>query len=180
MLTLSGMCITKDPETKVQNVAMHRMHIKSKHHTAFHLNSPHNAATYRKYQQMKKPMPMAVVIGHHPCYEMAAAYSGDHEGYSEHEMVGSLLDEPINLTTCETIDIEVPAEAEIVLEGEVPPDVLEDEGPFGEGMLYYAKTGKRPIFKLKAITMRHDAIFRHLNATPFTDHQSLVELSLFK
>jgi 2,5-furandicarboxylate decarboxylase 1 len=122
-------------------------------------------------------MPMAVVIGHHPCWEMATCYSGDHEGYSEHEMVGSLLDEPINLIECETIDLRVPADAEIVLEGEVPPDILEDEGPFGEGMLYYSKVGKRPILKIKAITMRHDAIFRHLNATPFTDHQRLAILS---
>jgi 2,5-furandicarboxylate decarboxylase 1 len=126
---------------------------------------------------MKKPMPMAVVIGHHPCYEIAAAYSGDHEGYSEHEMVGSLLDEPINLTKCETADLEVPSEAEIVLEGEVPPDVLEDEGPFGEGLLYYSQVGERPILKVKAISMRHDAIFRQLNATPFTDHQPLAVLA---
>jgi len=173
----SGMCVVKDPETGTQNVAMHRMYIKSKKHTAFHLTSPHNTAIYRKYQNMKKPMPMAVVIGHHPCWEIAACYSGIHEGYSEHEMAGSLLDEAVNIVPCETIDVAVPADAEIVLEGVVPPDVLDDEGPFGEGILYYSKTGKRPVFKLKTITMRKDAIFRHLNSTPFTDHQPLASLS---
>jgi 2,5-furandicarboxylate decarboxylase 1 len=172
------MCVVKDPETGIQNVAFHRMQIKSKNHTAFHLNSPHNAVIYDKYKKMKKPMPMAVVIGHHPCYEIATAYSGDHAGYSEHEMVGSLLDEPVNLITCETVDLQVPADAEIILEGEVPLDILDDEGPFGEGMLYYSEAGKRPVFKVKAISMRHDAIYRHLNATPFTDHQSLGMLPL--
>ena len=173
----SGMCVTKDPETGAQNVAFHRMQIKGRDHTAFHLSSPHNAAVYRKYQAMKKPMPMAVVIGHHPCYEIVTGFSGDHGGYSEHEMVGSLLDETVELVKCETVDLEVPAEAEIVLEGEVPPDVMEDEGPFGEGMLYYSKVGKRPILKIKAISMREDAIFRQINATPFTDHQILAVLT---
>jgi 2,5-furandicarboxylate decarboxylase 1 len=173
----SGMCTVKDPETGVQNVAMHRMHIKSKACAAIHLFSPHNISIYRKYQKMKKPMPMAVTIGHHPCWEMAACFSGNHAGYSEYEMVGSLLGEAVNLIECETVDLEVPADAEIVLEGEVPPDVAEEEGPFGEGMLYYSHPEKRPVFMVKAITMRHDAILRHLNATPFTDHQPLAALS---
>jgi len=173
----SGMCVVKDPETGVQNVAMHRMHIKDHEHTAFHLSSAHNSIIYQKYRKMKKNMPMAVVIGHHPCWEIAACYSGDHEGYSEHEMAGSLLGEPVNLVRCETADLEVPAEAEIVLEGEVPFDVFEDEGPFGEGMLYYSTPAKRPILKVKTLTMRSDAIFRQLNATPFTDHQRLAALS---
>lgn len=174
----SGMCVVKDPETGIQNVAFHRMQIKSKNHTCFfHGDSPHMSAIYRKYHEIKRPIPMAVVIGHHPCYEIAAAYFYEHEGYGEHEMVGSLLNEPINIIQCETVDLEVPADAEIILEGEVPLDILEDEGPFGEGLLLYTNVLKGPIFKVDTITMRHDAIFRHLNNTPSKDSMSLAVLS---
>ena len=78
---------------------------------------------------------------------------------------------------CEMSDITVPAHAEIVIEGEIQPGIMEDEGPFCEFHgIYSTGVAKKPALDVKAITMREDAIFRHLNATPFTDHQSLVAL----
>jgi UbiD family decarboxylase len=120
---------------------------------------------------------MAVVIGHHPCFEIATNYFGPHDTYSEHELAGSLLDETVDMVTCEMSDISIPAHAEIVIEGEIPPGVMEDEGPFCEFHgIYTAGVTKKPALDIKAITMREDAIYRHLNATPFTDHQNLVAL----
>jgi UbiD family decarboxylase len=117
---------------------------------------------------------MAVVIGHHPCFEIATNYFGPHDTFSEHDLAGSLLGETVDMIKCETSDITVPAHAEIVLEGEISPGVMEDEGPFCEFHgLYTSGVSKKPALDIKAITMREDAIFRHLNATPSTDHQRI-------
>ncbi len=171
----SGLCIVKDPETGRRNVAFHRLQVKSKNHTGILMVPRHTWMIYEKYQRLHRPMPMVVVIGHHPAYEIAAAYCGPF-GLDELEITGALLQEPVELVKCETIDLEVPARAEIVLEGEIPPDVREDEGPFGEfqGYLLTGK-GMNPIFRVKAITMRNDAIYRHVQAgKPPTEHQTLV------
>jgi len=170
----SGMCIVKDPDTGIQNVSMHRIHIKGPNRAAVHIFSPHTRRIVQKYHERKQPVPMAVVIGHHPCYEIATNYFGPHDSYSEHELAGSLLDETVDMIQCETSDITIPAHAEIVLEGEILPGVMEDEGPFCEFHgLYTSGVAKKPALDIKAITMREDTIFRHLNATPFTDHQRI-------
>ena len=170
-----GLCIVKDPETGIRNVAIHRLQVKSRNHTGVLMVPRHTWMIYEKYQLLKKPMPMAVVIGHHPTYEIAAAYCGPF-GLDELEVAGALLREPADLVRCETIDVEVPARAEIILEGEVLPEVREEEGPFGEfqGYLLTGK-GMNPIFRIRAITMRDDAIYRHMQSgRPPTEHQTLV------
>jgi 2,5-furandicarboxylate decarboxylase 1 len=173
----SGMCVVKDPDTGAQNVAMHRIHIKGPHRVAVSLFSPHSKKILQKYHESGKAAPMAVVIGHHPCFEIATNYFGPHDTYSEHELASSLLGETIDMVKCEMSDITVPAHAEIVIEGEIPPGDMEDEGPFCEFHgIYSSGVAKKPGMDIKAITMREDAIFRHLNATPYTDHQCLVAL----
>lgn len=173
----SGMCVVKDPDTGTQNVAMHRIHIKGPHRTAVSLFSPHSKRILQKYHDRGQAAPMAVVIGHHPCFEIATNYFGPHDTYSEHELAGSLLGETIDMVKCEMSDITVPAHAEMVIEGEISPGDLEDEGPFCEFHgIYSSGVAKKPGMNIKAITMREDAIFRHLNATPYTDHQCLVAL----
>jgi len=170
----SGMCVVRDPDTGSQNVSMHRIHIKGSQRAAVHIFSPHTRKIIQKYHERGEPVPMAVVIGHHPCFEIATNYFGPHDTYSEHELAGSLLNETIDMIKCETSDITIPAHAEIVLEGEMPPGVMEDEGPFCEFHgLYTSGVAKKPALDIKAITMREDAIFRHLNATPLTDHQRI-------
>jgi len=173
----SGMCVVRDPDTGFQNVAMHRIHIKGKDFAAVSIFSPHTRAILQKYHQRNIACPMAVVIGHHPCFEIATNYFGPHDTFSEHELAASLLGETVPMVKCECSDIVVPAEAEIVIEGEIKPGVTEMEGPFGEFHNYYASgVSPKPRLDIKAITMRKDAIFRHLNATPYTDHQPLAVL----
>ena len=120
---------------------------------------------------------MAVVIGHHPCFEIATNYFGPHDMWNEHELAATLLNETVELIRCEHSDIVVPAHAEIILECEIKPGATEIEGPFAEFHNYYAsEPSPKPRLDLKAITMRKDAIYRHLNATPYTDHQPLAVL----
>lgn len=168
-----GIHVTRDPQTGVQNEAMLRTQIKGPTKCGFLMARRHNWAHYQKYEARGEPMPMAVVLGVHPAYEIAANYSGFHDIYDEFELGASLVGEPLELVKCETCDLYVPAHAEIVIEGEVPPHVREKEGPFGEFQLYMGKGGMHPVWEVKAITRRKDAIYRHLNATAFTDHQAL-------
>ncbi len=173
----SGMCVVKDPDTGAQNVAMHRIHIKGPHRAAVSMFSPHSKKILQKYHDRGQAAPMAVVIGHHPCFEIATNYFGPHDTYSEHELAASLLDETVDMVSCETSDIAVPAHAEMIIEGTIQPGDMEDEGPFCEFHgIYSTGVAKKPALAVTAITMREDAIFRHLNATPFTDHQNLVAL----
>ena len=89
-------------------------------------------------------MPVAIMIGHHPMYYFAAATTTQY-GVDEFEIAAALLQEDVELVKCRTVDLEVPAWAEIVLEGEIPPKIREPEGPFSEFQDYYLTgSGKNP------------------------------------
>jgi len=107
-------------------------------------------------------MPVAIFIGHYPLYYAAAATTAAY-GLDEFEIAGGYLGEAVRLVKCETVDLEVPADAEIVLEGHIPPHYREEEGPFSEFQDYYVTgTGKNPIVEYQCMTRRHDAIFKNL------------------
>ena len=111
-------------------------------------------------------MPIAIMIGHHPLYYMAAAYTGPME-LDELELAGALLGEPVETVSCETCDLQAPAHAEIILEGTIDPEVREDEGPFSEFQGYYfGGSGQNPLVEITAMTMRSDAIFKGLQNGP--------------
>lgn len=173
-----GMAVTKDPDTKIQNEAFIRVQCLNGRRAPFSMAPRHNYEHYRKYEARQEPMPMAMVIGHHPAYEIAANYSGRY-GVDEFCLAGSLLGEDVEMVKCQTVDLHVPAHAEIVIEGLVPPNAREDEGPFGEFQGYQSDgTRKKEVWEISAITMRKGAIYRHLQSTLFTDHQRLVALPM--
>jgi 4-hydroxy-3-polyprenylbenzoate decarboxylase len=103
-------------------------------------------------------MPIAIAIGTEPV-SSAIAGSPVPAGVSEPDMVGGIRGEPVDLVRCETIDLYVPATAEIVIEGEVPPGRRLDEGPFGEFTGYMAaERAPRPVIEVKCITYRTNPI----------------------
>jgi len=162
----AGLVINKDPETGKRNMAFHRMQIKGDNKAGIMMQPERHAwLIYQKYEAMNQPMPIAVMIGHHPMYYFAAAYIGP-LGLDELEIAGALLEEPVELVKCETVDLEAPAYAEIILEGEVLPGVREDEGPFSEFQNYYAEERKNPVINFKAVTMRRDAVYKTLQHAP--------------
>ncbi len=164
-------CIMKDPESDWTNWGMYRMGIHDKNSTGIWINlGQHCWIIYEKYKAMGKPMPMAVAIGQDPTHAIVAASPFD-EGVSEVDMAGALRQEPVELVKAETNDLLVPANAEIILEGEVPPDETRMEGPFGEAAGYYggAKFPK-PVFHVKCITHRNNPIHTgSMESTPCTD-----------
>ncbi len=173
-----GMCVTKDVETGVRNMAMLRLQVKGPRRGGVLMVPRHTYRHFEGWEARGQDMPMAVAIGCHPAYDIACNWSGRY-GFDEFLWASRFLGEPVPLVPCETIPIEVPAYAEIVIEGVVLAGVREEEGPFGEFQGYSSSgTGRNPVFEVRAVTMRRDAIYRHVQSTVFTEHQALVGLPM--
>ena len=154
----SGMCIIKDPDTGIRNMAFHRAQILGPDRTAFLICPRQTQKIFQMYSARGKPMEVAMVIGAHPLITFAAGFVAPY-GVDELTIAGALLGDPVRMVKCQTLDLEVPAEAEIVLEGEIHPGEMTPEGPFGEVTGTYAQEGATQLFRLKAITHRKDPIF---------------------
>jgi 2,5-furandicarboxylate decarboxylase 1 len=175
----SGIAFMKDPETGIGNMSLHRQEVRGKDKTGFAMLPRHAWKIYEKYSQRGEPAPVAVVIGVHPAIWFAAGFTTAF-GIDELELAGGLLNEPVRTVRCETIDVQVPADAEIVLEGELlPGHHLESEGPFGEVTGTYPEKMMAHVFRLKAITRRRDAIYYALHCGfPATDTQATTGLGI--
>ncbi len=169
----SGMAIIKDPETGIRNMSIHRQQILGPDSTGFLICPRHALRIFQMYQARGEPMPVAMVVGAHPALYYAAGFTSSY-GLDELTVAGALLEDPIRLVKCETVDIEVPADAEMVIEGEVSTDEITPEGPFGEATGTYAMEGSTQVFRVKAITRRADPIFYSMQCgIPMTDTQSI-------
>ncbi|MBI4185935.1 MAG: UbiD family decarboxylase [Chloroflexi bacterium] len=156
-----GLQVTKDPQTGVQNTGIYRMMYRTKNETGMLMPSyQHGGQHLRKWARLHpgKPMPIAVAIGTDPVYLLAAGAKFQHPP-SEDDYVGALRKEPLELVKCETCDLAVPATAEIILEGEVYPDELKLDGPFGEYTGHQGDAQMLHVFHLKTITHRDNPIF---------------------
>ncbi len=160
----AGPAIMKDPESQKHNLGLYRLQVQGKDQLGLFINpANHGFLIGERYRELGKPMEVAVVIGHHPAFLMASI--SKLEGYGgEFEVAGGLLGEPLEVIKGETIDLMVPAQAEIVIEGVVNPGQKRDEGPFGEWPRYYTGLGDRPFIKVTAITMRKDPIYQDIMA----------------
>jgi UbiD family decarboxylase len=152
--------ITKDPDTGVSNVGTYRMQVKGPNKTGFLIGKTQDASWHvRKNDERNQPTPVAVVIGADPTIGFVSV-SKMREWVDEFAVAGALRGEPVDLVPCETIPLEVPATAEIVLEGEILPNVRELEGPFGEYTGYMGPAGQHPVFSIKCMTFRNDPIYQ--------------------
>jgi phenylphosphate carboxylase beta subunit len=153
--------VTKDPDTGWVNLGTYRLQLLDKRHlgTQF-IRGKHSDIMLKKYQAMKKPMPVAVVVGCDPVlFLMGAARLSATD--SEYDLAGSIRGEAIEVVKAETNDLPVPATAEIVVEGEVDADKFMEEGPFGEYTGYYSGIGSTPrnFIDVKCVTYRSNPIF---------------------
>lgn len=156
--------ITKDPDSSWVNWGMYRLMVHDRNTMGcLFPQQQHIGQIYQKYEAKNLPMPAAVAIGGQPVIPIVSCVQLP-PYVSEVEIAGGLQGGPIQLVKCETVDLEVPASAEIVLEGEVLPHERRVEGPFGEYMGYEAgKASPKPVFKVNAITYRRDPILAFSN-----------------
>ena len=154
----AALCIAKDPETGIRNVAIHRHEVKDRNHLGALLLPRHTNQMYAKAEAMGKPLEIALAIGVHPAL-LLSSQATTQLGVDEFEIGGTLLGEPIELVKCETVDLEVPVESEIVIEAKILPAVREPEGPFGEYPKTYGPKAPRHVIEVTAITFRNNPIY---------------------
>jgi len=152
--------ITQDPDTGERNVGMYRMQVYDSQSTGMHWQLQKVGARHgRRYYETGQRMPVAVILGGDPAYPFCATAPLP-DGLDEFLLAGYLRRRSIELVKCETCDIEVPANADIVIEGYVDPaEPLREEGPFGDHTGFYTLPDPYPVFHITAITHRENAIY---------------------
>jgi 4-hydroxy-3-polyprenylbenzoate decarboxylase len=154
-------CITKHPDTGVQNMGTYRAGLKAPDRMVVRMATRIGGAEgylhWKEYKKRGEKMPCAIVIGCPPY----VAFMGPQKlpiGMDEVGVAGGLAGEPINMVHAKTVDLLVPVEAEVVIEGLIDPEVLEPEGPFGESHGHVALEDFNMPFQVTAITRKKDAI----------------------
>jgi 4-hydroxy-3-polyprenylbenzoate decarboxylase len=150
---------TRNPETGDRNIGMYRVQQFGPRTCAMHWHMHHDGARhFRMYQARHEKMPLAIVLGGESVLPYAATAPLP-PGIEEHLFAGFLNGGGIELVRCKTIDLEVPANAEIVIEGFVDPDKKLMEGPFGDHTGFYSLADWYPQFNVTAITHRKNPIY---------------------
>ncbi len=148
--------ITKDPRTGTRNVGMYRMQKLGPRATAMHWQIHKDGRA--DYLATDGKIEVAVALGLDPVTTYSASAPLP-KHIDELMLAGFLRGEPVEVVRAKTVDLEVPANAEIVLEGYIDKDEVTEEGPFGDHTGYYTPAEPFPVFRLTAITMRRDAIY---------------------
>ncbi len=152
------MVITRDPETGQRNVGIYRLQVLGPRALALHWERHKGgAAHWGRARVGGRALEVAVALGGEPA-AMYAAGAPLPDGLDEFAFAGFLRSAPMQLCAASTVDLEVPARAELVLEGTVDPDDLAREGPFGDHTGFYDAGGPYPVLRVRALTMRRDAI----------------------
>ena len=150
---------TRHPDSGRRNVGMYRMQIYDDRTTGMHWHPQKvGAEHYRRYETLGRRMPVAVALGSDP----AVIYSATAplpEGFDEMLFASFLRRRPVELVKCRTSDLEVPADAEFVLEGYVDPGEVRMEGPFGDHTGYYSLPDEFPVFHVTMLTRRSQPVY---------------------
>ncbi len=152
--------VTKDPDTGARNVGMYRMQVYDERTTGMHWQLQKVGARHgRRYYESGARMPVAVFLGGDPVFTFCATAPLP-DGLDEFLLAGYLRKKSVELVKCETNDLEVPANADVVIEGYVDPrEPLRPEGPFGDHTGFYTLPEPYPVFHVTAITHRKDAVY---------------------
>ncbi|MFZ0929395.1 MAG: menaquinone biosynthesis decarboxylase [Syntrophobacteraceae bacterium] len=151
--------ITRSLKTGRRNAGMYRLQVFNRNTTGMHWHIHKDGSNYfQEYRKAGKRMPVAVAIGTDPAVTYAATAPLP-RGIDEMILAGFIRKRPVQMARCVSVDLEVPAEAEFVLEGYVDPEELRQEGPFGDHTGYYSLVGEYPVFHLTALTHRRNPVY---------------------
>jgi UbiD family decarboxylase len=169
--------VAKDPVTGIRNLSFHRMQIKSPKKMGISLHSRQHLWNYFCVaEEQNRPLEIAAVIGAHPLIVLAASAKTGID-VDEYDIAGGLLGEPLALVNGQSVDVEYPADAEIVLEGRILPNVYEDEGPFGEYTGYSTSRSTRNVFEISAVCRRKEPYYLSIMPGPSADHLNLMRVA---
>ncbi|MEM3159536.1 MAG: menaquinone biosynthesis decarboxylase [Nitrososphaera sp.] len=154
-----GMTVTKHPETEIRNLGVYRIQIIDDKHAIMHWQTHKRGAQHFKMlKEQNKKIEVAIVIGADPA-TVFSAVAPVPEGMDKYLFAGIARKKGVKLVKCKTVDLEVPANAEIVLEGHVDPNDMRMEGPFGDHTGYYTPAEPFPAFTLTGIMRRKNPIY---------------------
>ena len=150
---------TRDPDSGERNLGMYRMQVYDERTAGMHWQVHKVGARHgRVYYERGERMPVAVCLGGDPAYTFAATAPLP-DGLDEILFAGFIRKKSVELLKCKTIDLEVPADVDFVLEGYVQPGEMRPEGPFGDHTGFYTAVEDYPVFHLTAITHRREAVY---------------------
>lgn len=156
----AGLMVVKDPDTGKYYTSIRRLQVNGGNKLSALIASPKLTNSFLELEKNRKALEVAIIFGYDVATLMASQISSATYGVDKYEIDSSLRGEPLELTKCETVDLLVPAYAEIVLEGRIVPDKRELEGPFGELMGYYGAQAPHPIIEIDCITHRNNSIYQ--------------------
>ena len=170
--------ITRDPDTGVQNMGNYRGHVKARRRLGMNPSLELRPGIYNHWEKLRargiKKLPAAVVLGAPPCITFASVQKIP-ETLDELDVAGALVGAPINVVRAKTVDLLVPAEAEIVVEGYINTEYLEPEGPFGESHGHVNLQEFNAYMDVTAITRRRDAILTSIISQVTPSESSLIK-----
>lgn len=172
-----GVVIAKDPDTGVGNLNFTRLQIHGQRTLGASLHSRGDLWDFQRRQSERgKPLEVAIAIGVHPAISVAGATNLPITE-DEMELAGALMDESVQVVEAETVDLKVPAHAEMIIEGKILPDTFKDEGPLGEYTGYASNRSTRNVIEVSAITHRKDLIYQDIIPGASAEHLNLSKVS---
>lgn len=156
----AGVMVVRDPDDGKIYTSIRRFQFNGGNNISALVTSPFLSDKIKQARAQKKNLEVAVVLGYDYYFCLASQLSSDLYGVDKYEYDGGLRGEPLEVVKCQTIDLEVPAYAEIVIEGVIPYNEEVTEGPFGELMGYYGAVAKHPVIRVSAVMHRNQPIFQ--------------------
>lgn len=162
----AGIVVARDPATGVRNLSFNRGMLVGPRRLRMHLAPGMQLnRCYRTAEERDVPLEVAIVIGVHPAFAIGALALAPFD-VDEYDVIGGMMQRPVPLVRCETVELEVPASAEIVLEGRLLPHVREDEGPFGEFSGHSVGVARHHVVEISGLMHRDAPIYQDI----FTGH----------
>ncbi|MEZ5175572.1 MAG: UbiD family decarboxylase [Acidimicrobiia bacterium] len=160
----AGCMVCRDPDSGTYNVGIYRHELQGPR-TLGAMFSPYQDAAHilRRHRELGRAMEVAIFIGHHPAVAIGALSVGPVTTHSEYDVIGGLLGESLEVVKGESVDLMVPARAEIVIEGVIDPNTETSDGPFAEFTGYYGGRKTAASIDVTAVTRRKDAIYHDLD-----------------
>jgi len=155
----SGIVVARSPDGKFQNASMHRLLVLGKDRLAIRIVPRHLYALHQEAKRQGKDLQVAIVMGVHPAVS-AGVNAGPKLGVDELSVANSLLGGSLKMVRCKHVDVKVPAEAEIILEGMIKKDEVVDEGPFVDLTETYDIVRKQPVVEIIGMMRRKDPFFQ--------------------
>ena len=166
----AGIVVALDPDTGVRNTSYNRLMMAGQRELRiFMAIGRHLWTLHNKMEQRNQALPVAIVVGVHPLFSLGAqAFTPSTE--DEYAVIGGMMNEPLRVVNATTVPVLVPADAELIIEGKILPNVRREEGPFGEFTGHAVSKDERPVIEVTAITHRRNYIFQDVHAG-YTEHK---------